>query len=96
MSNRTLPLFVLAVFALVGAAVLFSLGAEFRPDGLLGELQSALQFMFVLPYLLGIALGGNVHAPSAVGVFLGLFAEVYGLALLIWWLMRRVSTSATQ
>ncbi len=88
MSGKPPIHFALAVGSLVVATALLSLTSTFRPDGFLGALQTALGFLFVFPYVLG-ALGGTAHTPSTAGVFLGLFAEVYGLGLLIWWIARR-------
>jgi hypothetical protein len=81
--------FALLAGSLIIAGALLSLASSFRHDGILGALQEALSVLFVAPYVLGIVFGGNPHSPSTVGVFLGLFAEIYVLGLLIWWTVRR-------
>lgn len=89
MSGKSAIHFAVVAGSLVVAWALYSLASTFRPDGFLGELQTALGFLFVVPYLLGIVFGGTAHSPGAAGVFLGLFVETYVLALLIWWIARR-------
>lgn len=89
MSNKPVIHVALLVGSLFVASALLSLASEFRPDGFLGALQTYLSFLFVFPYVLGIALSGSAHSPSKAGAFLGLFAEIYGLSLLAWWIVRR-------
>ncbi len=74
----------LIAFSLVVAVSLFKLASQFHPEGILGGLQEALQFLFVFPYVVGLFLGGNPHGPNDGGVFLGFFIEVYALAFIGW------------
>lgn len=89
MSGRSAIHAALVAGSLVIAGALASLASTFRPDGILGALQEALSFLFVIPYVLGIAVGASAHSPSRVGAFLGLFAEICVSGLLIWWIARR-------
>ena len=80
---------VLIVISGAVALALLRLGSEYRADGILGALQDALQPLYVLPFVFGAALGGNVHAPGEGLVFLGLLIEVYVVALAVGWLVGR-------
>jgi Na+/proline symporter len=91
MSSRTQLHSGLIALSLVVATALFALISEYRPDGVLGTLQNALQFLFVIPYVVGIVLGGTTtHNSNAAGVFLGLFVEVYILTIIGWRIVRSI------
>ena len=91
--GRNAHVVLIAISAAVASALLW-LGATFRPDGLLGALQDALQPLYVLPFVFGAALGGNVHAPSEGLVFLGLLIEAYVAGLAVCWVVERTLTAS--
>lgn len=84
------PQFILGVLAAIITAVLYNLAGEFHADGVLAELQDALQVLFVAPFLLSAIVSGNVHAPAGGVFFMGLFLEIYLFLLVFFWLFAKV------
>jgi len=76
--------------ALILAALLFWLSADFRAGGILGALQNALSFFFVAPHILAAVFGPGVHNPSSVVFFIALLLESYAFIVLLLLLLRRL------
>jgi hypothetical protein len=74
--------------ALVLAALLHWLAADYRAGGILGTLQGALSFLFVIPYVVAAVLGPGPHNPSSVVFFVALLLESYALVVLVLSLLR--------
>jgi len=70
------------------ASACYWLFAEFR-TGILGSTQEFLQPFAFVPYFIGALFGGNAHAPSELGFFLGLFAQCYLALLVVLLILRR-------
>ena len=85
--SKANPRILAAVLALCAAAGVYWLSSEFRPSGVLGALQVALQPLVFLPYIAGAVFGGTAHSPSAVAFAAALFIQffvVFWLLLVIW------------
>ena len=90
--GRNAHVVMIAISVAIASSLLW-LGAEYRPDGLLAVLRDALQPVYVFPYLLGVVLGGNAHAPRVDAVFAGLLIEAYLVAVSTGWLAARTSAA---
>ncbi len=72
--------------ALVMSSFLIWLAVDFRPGVVLGRVQDFLRWLYVLPYVLGIALGKDPHNPNMIVFAIGIFIEV----LCIVWAIRYI------
>jgi len=72
--------------ALVMSSFLIWLAVDFRPGVVLGRVQHFLRWLYVIPYLLGIALGKDLHNPNMIVFAMGIFIEI----LFIIWLIRYI------
>ena len=76
----------IASYAIIVSIFIYWLASEFRPDGVLGAIQTLLQPLVLLPYIIGSILSGNPHEPNSAVFAAVLFIQFYALFLLIWWL----------
>jgi uncharacterized membrane protein YoaK (UPF0700 family) len=56
--------------------------------------QQLLQFLLILPYVVGAILGGDPHYPNDIWFFAALFIELYLLTLIIFFVTRKLRTRA--
>ncbi len=69
---------LLALALALGLTVaLYWLASDYRPDGVLGELQRATQPLCFLPYLIGALLSSSPHSPNSIAFAIGLLGELY-------------------
>ncbi len=91
MSKRTIYLFLIpAPIAVALSGFLFWLSTEFRPNGILWILQQLLTYFFIIPYVVGGAIGSNPYVSQGVVFLAVLFVEFYALTLLIMFLVLKL------
>lgn len=72
-----------AVAVVITAALTWITKDFHTPDEFLGILQASFQWLFFVPYLVGIIFGSNVHAPNMVASTVSLFIEVLLIVLAV-------------
>ena len=80
---------VVVALAIIATTFLDWLAGEFRAVGVFGTLQENLSFLFVLPYLTGVIIGGSTHAPNNLAFSLALFLQSYAIIAAAFFLTRK-------
>jgi hypothetical protein len=81
---------VAIVSAILASSFLYWLSLEFHAAGVLGALQRWFAFLYLVPYLSGAVLGGDVHNPNSVVFFATLAIELYVVILAAMLVVRKV------
>ena len=84
------PHLIASVVSLALTSFLFWLSADFRADGVLAVAQQSLQFLLIIPYVIGAAFGSDPHNPNDIWFFVALFMELYLLTLIAIFVRRKL------
>ncbi len=90
MEARTRGLVWWGLAVIAGTAFFIWLGSDFRPDGVLGFLQTYCAWLYFFPYLLGAVWGGTAHNPSDLGYAAGFLMEIAIIALVLRYVVGRL------